>query len=119
MAGLMARPAGDDAAVAVAGESDVMGAESGSCSGSRVGCKEAHDTRATTGAWLQGRVNRVSLVNSSSLIHSRGEAVTLTKKLEYAFANRDGVARQDSEIATVSAGQPFRIHPNDFVSVRI
>jgi hypothetical protein len=85
MAGLMVRGAGDAAGVAGADESGVMGAgrrarskvqgaRSGSCSGSRVGCEEARDTRATTGA-AEARKSEPgvgnSSVNGSSLIHSR------------------------------------------------
>src|SRR5207302_4005567 len=40
---------------------------------------------------------------------------TLTAKLENAFANRDGIAGKNREVATVAASQTFRIHPNDFV----
>ena len=82
MAGLMVRGAGVASEVAGAGESGVMGAESreqgarsrereamsGSCSGGRVGRKEARDTRATTEVLTQGHGN--SSGNSHSLIRS-------------------------------------------------
>src|SRR4029077_19667131 len=49
-------------------------------------------------------------LNSFSRAH-----ILLTGKLENAFANRDRIAGENREVATVAAGQTFCIYPNDFV----